>query len=149
MPLLVRCAFFSPHHYLSHISTDIKRHQIQWNRPWFSSDVKKVAGTLPSEDTWQNALWGWLLLRKCLTFFTHITHCLLNLFCTRLHWRKREAVLNECHTSLKSYITLYYYANSGCHGVCAKKSRKDIWAGGLWLKCSPFQYCKYSHWQFY
>lgn len=24
----------------------------------------------------------------------------------------------------KSHITLYYYANSGCHGVCAKKSRK-------------------------
>lgn len=40
----------------------------------------------------------------------------------------------------KSYIDLYYYANLGCHGVYAKKSRKgrDIPAGGLWLKFSPF-----------
>lgn len=33
----------------------------------------------------------------------------------------------------KSYIDLYYYANSGCHGVYAKKPRKggNISAGGL------------------
>lgn len=39
----------------------------------------------------------------------------------------------------KSYIDLYYYANSGCHGVYAKKPRRgrNISAGGLWLKCSP------------
>lgn len=52
---------------------------------------------------------------------------------------KRELFWISVTPASKSYIDLYYYANSGCHGVYAKKPRKgrNISAGGLWLKCSP------------
>lgn len=96
-----RVFFFLLLCYLFHISADIKQHQIVRNRPWFSGDVKRVAGTLPSEDTWQNALWGWLQLRKCLAFYTHITHCLLTPLLQTTLGKKRGAVLNKCHTSLQ------------------------------------------------
>lgn len=151
VPVLEKmCFFFLLFHCLFHISADIKRHQIMWNRPWFSSDVKRVAGTLPSEDTRQNALWGWLRLRKCLTFFTHITHCLLTPFSYtgEKKWSCFEWVSNQTPRVTLIFTTMQIQdvmvsmlRSQGREGIF----QPEVCEGSVVL----LQYCKYTHWQFY
>lgn len=66
-------------------------------------------------------------------FFTHITRCCSPPFAPDYTEEKRGAVLKSVTPASKSYTDLYYYANSGCHGVFAKKPGKgrNISAGGL------------------
>lgn len=127
-----------------HISTDIKRHQIAQNSPRLCIAAKRVAGILPRQKVRVEIRdkmpfevdYSWEGSRSS---FTHITRCssppsLLQTTLRRGGW----AVLSVTPAS-KSYTDLHFYANSGCHGVFAKKPReaKIYFSPEVWLKCSP------------
>lgn len=90
-------------------------------------------------NTWQNALWGWLQLRRKSQFFYSHHSLLLTPFLLQTTLRRRGWAVLSVTPASKSYTDLHFYANSGCHGVFAKKPReaKIDFSPEVWLKCSP------------
>lgn len=125
------------------ISTDIKRHQIARNSPWLCMAEEGCRYFNKSKsacwNTWQNALWGWLRLRRKSQFFYSHHSLLLTPFLLQTTLRRRGWAVSSVTPASKSYTDLHFYANSGCHGFFAKKPReaKIDFSPEVWLKCSP------------